>query len=177
VERYSALNLYPELVTYFNAELSSWNQRGISSITIAISTINDFINSGILSDDPVLAIEFADMRLRISEIFVETTLKASDVSSLMQAFDDVVAKAAINGEVGVITFMRDKLVDLKDVRLSPSRGTEQNIQVWKLIGAIILIGFPVYKALRCILEGKCCNTVSGLEAAIAFIAAVAIILC
>lgn len=117
------------------------------------------------------------MRVRISEILAESPLKVTDVSKLIGAFDKVVARAAIEGELGVITFMRDKLIELKEVRLSSTRGTEDNIPVWKLIAAIVIFGFPVYKSLRCILYKKCCNTVSGLEGAIVFIAALAWSLC
>jgi hypothetical protein len=177
-ERYNILNLYPNLVSYYNDQMLQWNSRGITSIDIAIQTINEFITTGDLSNTPVSPSNFDDMKLRISEILVETHLKAADVQQLIQAFEQVVDEAAISGELGVITFMRDKLVDLKDVRLSPSRGTEINsIPVWKLIGAIIIFGFPVYKTIRCLTRGKCCNTVSGLEVAIVFIAAVAWKLC
>lgn len=177
-ERYSILNLYPNLVAYSNDQLVQWNNRGISSIDIAIQTIEEFINTGDLSDTPVSSSNFDDMRLRISEILIETHLKASDVNQLVEAFDQVVGQAASNGELGVITFMRDKLVELKNVRLTPSRGTEVNsIPVWKIIGAIIIFGFPVYKTVRCLTKGKCCNTVSGLEGAIVFIAALAWKLC
>lgn len=93
-------------------------------------------------------------------MLAETPLKSSDVLKLINAFDEVISKASKDGELGVVTFMRDKLVELKKVRLSPSRGTEDNIPVWKLIGAIVLFGFPVYKSLRCITSRKCCNTVS-----------------
>jgi hypothetical protein len=177
-ERYNILNLYPNLVSYYNDQMLQWNSRGITSIDIAIQTINEFITTGDLSNTPVSPSNFDDMKLRISEILVETHLKAADVQQLIQAFEQVVDEAAISGELGVITFMRDKLVDLKYVRLSPSRGTEINsIPVWKLIGAIIIFGFPVYKTIRCLTRGKCCNTLSGLEAAIVFIAAVAWKLC
>ncbi|MGC9332123.1 MAG: hypothetical protein ACP5DZ_09660 [Bacteroidales bacterium] len=84
------------------------------------------------------------MRVRIAEVLAESPLKVSDVSKLIDAFDGVVLQAAKQGELGVITFMRDKLVELKKVRLSATRGIEGNIAGWKLIGAIIIFGFPVY---------------------------------
>jgi hypothetical protein len=177
-ERYSILNLYPDLVTYSNNQLTEWNNRGISSLDVAIQTIEDFITSGISSNTPIPSSNYDDMRLRISQILVETHLSASDVNQLVAAFDEVVTQAANNGELGVVTFMRDKLIELKNVRLSPTRGTEVNsIPVWKIIGAIIIFGFPVYKTARCLIKGKCCNTVSGLEGLIVFIAAVAWVLC
>lgn len=176
-ERYATLNLAPEIVRYSNNELNEWNKRGISTIDNAINTINEFINSGTLNDQALEEREFSDMRERVAELLAESVLKASDVRKLINGFDEVVNKASINGEVGVITFMRDKLVELKNVRLSPTRGTEDNIPVWKLIGAIITFGFPVFKALRCVLRFKCCNTVSGLEGAVGFIAALAWTLC
>lgn len=176
-ERFSELKLSPQFVKYCNDQLKEWNERGINSLDIAINTIEEFIKSGILSKDPVSEKNFRDMRVRISEILAESPLKVTDVSKLIGAFDKVVARAAIEGELGVITFMRDKLIELKEVRLSSTRGTEDNIPVWKLIAAIVIFGFPVYKSLRCILYKKCCNTVSGLEGAIVFIAALAWSLC
>ncbi|HNT70051.1 MAG TPA: hypothetical protein PLK25_04385 [Bacteroidales bacterium] len=176
-ERFNELNLSPQFVRYCNDQLKEWNERGINSLDIAINTIEEFIKSGILSKDPVSEKNFMDMRIRIAEVLAESPLKVTDVSKLMSAFDDVVSQAARQGELGVITFMRDKLVELKKVRLSPTRGTEDNIAVWKLIAALIIFGFPVYKSLRCILKKKCCNTVSGLEGAIVFIAAFAWTLC
>ncbi len=176
-ERFSELKLSPQFVRYCNDQLKEWNERGINSLDIAINTIEEFIKSGILSKDPVSEKNFRDMRVRISEILAESPLKVTDVSKLIGAFDKVVARAATEGELGVITFMRDKLIELKKVRLSSTRGTEDNIPVWKLIAAIVIFGFPVYKSLRCILYKKCCNTVSGLEGAIVFIAALAWSLC
>lgn len=176
-ERFKELKLSPQIVAYSNEQLKEWNERGITALDRSIESIEEFIKSGILGKEPVAEKEFKDMRLRVAEVLAETPLKSSDVSKLISAFDEVVSKAAKNGELGVITFMRDKLVELKKVRLSPSRGTEDNIPVWKLIAAIIAFGFPVYKALRCILYRKCCNTVSGLEALIFFIAVFALTLC
>lgn len=77
-ERYNSLNLYPNLVSYYNNQMLQWNSRGISSIDIAIQTINEFITTGDLSDTPVSQSNFDDMKLRISEILVETHLKAAD---------------------------------------------------------------------------------------------------
>lgn len=176
-ERYKILKLSSQIVEYSNEQLKDWNERGISAIEMSIKTIEEFIKSMNLSKDPVDEKNFKDMRLRIAEVLAETPLKSSDVLKLISAFDDVVSQAAKEGELGVLTFMHDKLVELKDVRLSPTRGTEENIPVWKLIAAIVIFGFPVYKALRCILYKKCCNTVSGLEGAIVFIAALAWTLC
>ena len=177
-ERYSALNLYPNLVTYSNDQLTEWNNRGIASLDAAIQTIEDFISSGISSNTPIASSNYEDMRLRISQILAETHLSSSDVNQLVTAFDEDVSHAASSGELGVATFMRDKLNELKNVRLSPTRGTEVNsIPVWKIIVAIIIFGFPVYKTARCLIKGKCCNTVSGLEGAIVFIAAIAWLLC
>jgi hypothetical protein len=177
-ERYNLLSLNPELVTYYNKETKQWNKRGIDSLDVAIKTINDFITTGDLSNRPVELKVFDDMKLRISEVLVETHLKPSDVFQLVKAFELVISAAAENGELGVITLIKDKLVELRDVRLSPTRGTEINsIPVWKLIGAIVIFGFPVFKSLRCLLRNRCCNTVSGLEGAIVFIAALAWTLC
>ena len=177
-ERYNLLNLHPELVSYYNNEMRQWNRRGISSLDVTIQTITEFIRTGDLSDRPVELNVFDDMKLRISEILVETHLNPSDVLQLVKAFEQVINAASINGELGVLTLIKDKLVELKDVRLSSTRGTETNsLPVWKLIGAIVIFGFPVFKSLRCILRGKCCNTVSGLEGAIVFIAALAWKLC
>lgn len=172
-ERFKTLKLSPKIVSYSNEQLKEWNKRGITALDRSITSIEEFIKSGILGKEPVAEKEFKDMRLRIAEVLAETPLKSSDVLKLIQCFDEVVSKSAKNGELGVITFMRDKLVELKRVRLSLSRGTEDNIPVWKLIAAIILFVFPVYKSLRCILYKKCCNTVSGLEGLIVFIAALA----
>lgn len=176
-ERFDKLKLSPPLVPYFNEQLEAWNNRGISIIDTAIETIREFVETGSLSRESVNVEEFRDMRLRISEVLAESPLKASDTLKLINAFDEVVSKASTSGEFGFISFMQEKLVELKEVRQSPSRGTEDNIPVWKLIGAIVIFGFPVFKALRCILRNRCCNTVSGLEGVIVFVAALAWTLC
>ena len=178
-EKYKALKLSSQVVSYSNAQLKEWNERGISSIEISIATIEKFIKTGILSNKPVSKKEFEDFRLRVAQLLAESTLKKEDILSLMDALDEVIEQATLNGELGVITLMQKKLIELKDVRLSSTRGNSAKavIPVWKLIGAIIIFGFPVYKSLRCILSGKCCNTVSGLEGAIVFIASVAWKLC
>ena len=115
--------------------------------------------------------------MRTAELLAASQLTSSDVSKIINAFDDIVKQATISGEFGVVTFMCDKLIELKEVRLSASRGTEENIPIWKIIGILIIFGFPIYKSLRCIRKGKCCNTVSGLEGLIHFIAILAAALC
>jgi hypothetical protein len=176
-ERYKVLNLSPQITTFSNEQLKLWNSRGIETLDRSIKTIEKFMASNVLSDKPVPENSFKDLQNRVADMLSESQLKPSDVLKLMGALNEVIKQATLKGELGVITYMRDKLVSLKAVRLSPSRGTEDNIPVWKLIGAIVLFGFPVYKSLRCILTGKCCNTVSGLEGMVAFIATVAITLC
>lgn len=176
-ERFSLLELSQDVVSYSNQQLEIWNSRGIATLDNAIQTLNEFISTSSLTTEPVAASSLDDLRLRTKEYLSQTNLKISDVQKLIDAYDEVAGQAIEGGESGVITFMRDKLIELKTVRLSPSRGTEENIPIWKLIGALILFGFVIYKALRCILRQRCCNTVSGLEGMIAFIAAVAVTLC
>ena len=171
------LKLSPQVVNYSKKQLKEWNERGITALEGSIESIEEFIKTGDLSKEPVSEKNFRDMRIRVAEILAESPLKTSDVSKLIGAFDEAVGKAATSGELGVISFMRDQIVKLKEVRLSPSRGTEDNIAIWKLIAAIIIFDFPVYKSLRCILRRRCCRTVSGLEGAIVFIAALAWTLC
>lgn len=175
-ERFKILKLSRNIVTYSNQQLKQWNSRGIETLDRSIQTIKEFIDSGILDKEPVAEKEFRDFRLRVAELLAASQLKTSDVEKIINAFDDVVQKAAKSGELGVITFMRDKLVELKKIRLSTTRGTEENVPIWKIIGILILFGFPIYKSLRCIRKGKCCNTVSGLEGLIQWIAVLAIYL-
>ena len=128
-ERFKILKLSRNIVTYSNQQLKQWNSRGIETLDRSIQTIKEFIDSGILDKEPVAEKEFRDFRLRVAELLAASQLKTSDVEKIINAFDDVVQKAAKSGEFGVITFMRDKLVELKKIRLSTTRGTEENVPI------------------------------------------------
>ena len=74
-EKYKALKLSSQVVSYSNAQLKEWNERGVSSIEISIATIEKFIKTGILSNKPVSKKEFEDFRLRVAQLLAESTLK------------------------------------------------------------------------------------------------------
>jgi len=95
---------------------------------------------------------------------------------LDNALSEVIDVIGRDGELGVINLIRAKLVELKNVRLSPSRGTEENIPVWKIIAALIFFGIMSWKVLRCVRKNRCCRA-NMTENVIIGILAVAMSLC
>ncbi len=176
-ERYNVLSLSSDVVNYSNQQLQQWNERGTVILNRAIDAINEFIDTQSLESTGVPAARFADMQVRTKLFLAQTHLKPSDVVKVSNALNQMVDKAVAGGELAVVTFMRDKMIELRDIRRTPSRGTEENIPIWKLIGIIILFGLPVFKVLRCLIRNRCCRTVDDVEALVAFIAAVAVLLC
>lgn len=175
-ERFGALGLSEDVINYSNEQLTEWNNRGIKVLDRAIAAFEEFINTHEFSSEPIPSEDFNDEQLRIKEVLGQAHLKVSDVVKLNTAFEEMVSQAAENGELGVINYMKGKLNELKDVRLSPSRGTEDNIPVWKLISAALLFGFLGYKFIRCRLRGRCCRT-NFTENLIIGILAIALALC
>ncbi len=157
-ERFSALGLSGNIVKYSNEQLTEWNDRGVKMLDRAIAAFDEFINTHEFSSKPISRGDFNDEQLRIKEALAQSHLKVSDVVKLNNAFEEMVVQAAESGELGVINYMRGKLDALKKVRLSPSRGTEENIPIWKLISAALLFGFLGYKFIRCKVRKRCCRT-------------------
>ena len=175
-ERFRTLGLSENIVAYSNEQLTELNARGISMLDKGIAVFDEFINSNEFSNEPVPADAFDREKLKVKEILAQSHLKVSDVVKLNNALSEVIDVIARDGELGVINFIRAKLVELKNVRLSPSRGTEENIPVWKIIAALILFGIMSWKVLRCIRKNRCC-TANMTENVIIGILAVAISLC
>jgi hypothetical protein len=175
-ERFEMLGLSENVVVYSKEQLTELNTRGIAMLDKAIEAFDEFIESNEFSNEPVPADAFDSEKLKVKEILAQSHLKVSDVVKLDNALSEVIDVIARDGELGVVNFIRAKLVELKNVRLSPSRGTEENIPIWKLIAALILFGIMSWKVLRCILRNRCCRA-NMTENVIIGILAIAISLC
>lgn len=175
-ERFETLGLSENVVAYSREQLTELNARGIAMLDKAIEAFDEFINSNEFSNEPVSGGAFDVEKLKVKEILAQSHLKVSDVVKLNNALNEVLGVIANGGELGVINFIKAKLSEFKDVRLSPSRGTEENIPVWKIIAALILLGIMSYKVLRCIRRNRCCRA-NMTENVIIGILAVALSLC
>lgn len=176
-ERFSVLGLSQDVVNYSNQQLALWNSRGLATLENAIQTLTEFISTSDPISESVDPSEFEDFRLRVKEMLAQTTLKVSDVQKINDAFEQVVSRATESGEAGVLNLMLEKLNELKTLRNSPSRGTEDNLPIWKIATIVAIFALPLFKVLRCLFRRRCCNTVSGLEGGIYLIVVLSLALC
>jgi hypothetical protein len=95
----------------------------------------------------------------MAEFVSNLEIKSSDAKKLMDALDEIIVAVNNNGEQGFLNFLTSKTADLEQLRQSPTRGTEDNIPVWKLVAIAVFLGLGIYGIIRCIVRGRNCGQV------------------
>lgn len=158
-DRCSILNIDADKQAFENRELIRFNNIGLDALNKASLSLAGYILINPGSTTPIGQNQVAGLRTYMAEFISNIEMKASDAKKMMDTFDEIVTAVNTNGEQGFLTYLQTKTAQLQAFRQSPSRGTEENIPVWKLAAIAVFLGLGIYGIIRCFVRGKNCGAV------------------
>lgn len=151
-QRYRALDIKSEEAQRREERGGFHHERGLQSLEAAIESIREFEQEAseyepveISSDDEDIQYLRREWRAQLAEL----EIKASDVKRLNDALEEALG-AVIEGQAeGIARFVEQRLTELQEIRESETRGTEENIPVWKIAAVAAFFGIAMWALMKC----------------------------
>lgn len=157
--RLGNLNIDPLRKQFCEEQIVKYNQMGLSDINKAINYLSGFINAYNPSTEFVQSDEFDNSKISLMDVVSNMEMKPSDATKILNQYNAAFNACQSEGEAGILNFMLAKFTELRDVRNTDSRGTEENIPIWKVIAIAALIGYTIFVVIRCLVRGRNCGQV------------------
>lgn len=157
-ERSQVANIYPDRTNYYFNIGNKFNQRGINGLFDSANFMNLFKNSE--SFPPTTAdfdLTLDEFRQDLLDLFIDVEWKASDITKIQNVINEVFSNISQQPSENLLTYIESKITELANVRQSPTRGTEENLPIWKVLAAAVLIGFAAWAVYACYYRSRGCT--------------------
>lgn len=157
-ERSDAAGLYEDRVSYYSEIGARFNVLGIDGLDQSLPYLDDFINSEVFpSTGSAFNVTLDDFKRDLLDLFIDVEWKAADITIIMDVIDEVFDNIREQSASNLLDYIASKITDLKDARNSASRGSEENLPVWKVLGAAVLLGMATWAVYACYYRSKGCT--------------------
>ncbi len=130
----------------------SYNRRGMASLEAAIESIQGFQEDTGGYDEVELSTrdeDIAYLREEATYQLAQLYTKPRDVERLTETFQNALNAVVEDGIEGLGAFTEENMQRLLELRGSESRGTEENIPVWKIVAVAAFFGITLWTLMKC----------------------------
>jgi hypothetical protein len=157
-ERSDAAGLYSDRVTYYPEIGERFNDLGVDGLDQSLPLLDDFINSDTFSStNAEFNATLDDFKRELLDLLLDVEWKPADITSVIAVIDEVFDNIKEQPAANLLNYISSKISDLKDAKISVTRGSEENIPIWKIAELAVLFGMASWAVYACYCKSKGCS--------------------